>query len=66
MTSVGHELPKEMARVRELIPLYDAVPMGFIAAGMMRAALDEAAVALAEGDIIRILRVYEELKEFKE
>ncbi|WP_275265942.1 hypothetical protein [Sphingomonas solaris] len=40
--------------------------MGFIAAAMMRAALDEAAVALASGDIIGIIRSYETLKGFKE
>ena len=49
--TLGDALPREMARVRELIPLYDAVPMGYLAAGMMRQSLDVAARALAEGDV---------------
>lgn len=65
MSSVGSEMPKEMARVRELIPLYESFPMGFIAAGLMRAALDRAAEALATGDIVAIIRSYEELKGFE-
>jgi hypothetical protein len=67
MSSVGNELPKEMARVRDvLLPVYDALPggTGAPAAFLMRRALDEAAVALAEGDVIRVLRAYESLKGF--
>lgn len=62
--SLGTALPAEMARVREIIPIYDSVPMGFIAASMMRADLDRAAKALAEGDVIEMLRVYESLKGY--
>lgn len=40
MSSIGEELPKEMARVRELLPLYDAVPTGIFAATMMRDGID--------------------------
>lgn len=65
MTSVGEDLPKQMARVRdELLLVYDAIPAGSIAAAIMRAALDEAADALAAGDIVRIVRVYAQLKGF--
>jgi len=65
MSSVGEEMPKEMARVREMLPIYDSIPMGLIAAGLMRAALDRAAVALAQGDVVAIIRSYAELKDFK-
>jgi hypothetical protein len=59
-------LPKEMARVRdELLPVYDALPdgVGRFAATMIRADLDRATKALAEGDVVEMLRVYETLKE---
>ncbi len=66
MTSVGEQLPIEMARVRDkLLPIYDAIPTGIFAATQMRLWLDEAAKALAQGEIIRILRAYEELKGFE-
>lgn len=64
MSSIGEELPKEMARVRELLPLYDSIPTGVFAATMMRNDLDSAAKALAEGNIIEIIRVYESLKGY--
>ena len=66
MASLGTELPKEMARVRdELLPLYDAIPTGIFAATLMRAELDRATRALAEGDIVTMIRSYEALKDFK-
>ena len=60
--TLGDALPREMARVRELLPLYDAIPTGVFAATMMRADLDAAAKALSYGDVIEMLRVYESLK----
>jgi len=69
MSSVGLELPKEMARVRDkLLPLYDGLPgnVGVFAATMMRQELDRATRALAEGDAIQCIRSYEALKGFKE
>lgn len=66
MTSVGEQLPIEMARVRDkLLPIYDEIPTGIFAATQMRWWLDEAAKALAEGDIVRILVAYEQLKGFE-
>lgn len=62
--TLGTELPKEMARVRELLPLYDAIPTGVFAATMMRADLDRAAKALAESDVVEMLRVYESLRGY--
>lgn len=66
MPSVGTELPKEMARVRGLLPIYDGLPnnAGVFAATMMRADLDKAAIALSEGNIVEIIRVYESLKGY--
>ncbi len=63
--SIGTELPKEMARVRDLLPLYDAIPTGIFAATIMRHELDKAARALAEGDLPAMIQSYVALKGFK-
>ncbi|MBP7336907.1 hypothetical protein [Niveispirillum sp.] len=66
--SLGDALPREIARVRDLIPLYQDLPhnAGAIAIAMMRQDLDTAARALASGDVVAMIRVYESLKGFKE
>ena len=65
MSSLGEELPKEMARVQDLLPIYDAIPTGVFAATLMRDALKRAAVVIMSGDVVEMIRVYEELKGFK-
>lgn len=63
--TLGTALPKEMARVRdEVLPVYLDFPTGIFAATMMRASLDAAAKALAEGDVIAMIRVYQDLKGY--
>jgi hypothetical protein len=64
MVTVDEELPKEMARVRELLPIYDAIPTGVFAATMMRADLDAAAKAMAEGDLAAMILRYHRLKDY--
>jgi hypothetical protein len=66
MSSLGAELPKEMARVRdEVMPSYLEIGKpGAVALAMMRADLDRATKALAEGDVITMLRAYEALKGY--
>lgn len=67
--TLGDALPREMARVRdEVLPMYlqlrgmrNIIVEPQIA--MMRADLDAAAKALAEGDVVEMLRVYHSLKE---
>jgi len=55
-----------MARVREnVLPYYDEIPTGHFAATMMRRDLDEAARALAEGDVVAMIRSYKTLKEYE-
>ncbi len=63
--TLADALPREMARVRdELIPAYQSIgPAGAFGIMMLRASLDGAAKALASGDVIEILRSYNELKE---
>lgn len=64
--SLGTALPREMARVRdEVLPVFVEIGIsGAPAAAMMRADLDAAAKALAEGDVVEMIRVYESLKGF--
>ena len=61
--TLGDALPREMARVRDkLLPAYDSIEGGRIAAALMRRDLDAAAKALAEGDVVAMIRAYESLK----
>lgn len=55
-----------MTRVRdEVMPAYITIgPAGHLALTLMRVELDRATKALAEGDIIGMLRAYESLKGF--
>lgn len=65
--TLGEALPWQMTRVRdEVIPLYLSVgPGGAIAVQLMRADLDEAQRAMAEGDTIAMLRVYKSLEYWR-
>lgn len=67
MSSIGEDLPKEMARVRdEVLPVYVSVgPPGLFAATMMRRDLDLAAKAMIEGDTVGMLCAYESLKGYE-
>lgn len=66
MSTLGDELPREMDRVRDqVMPAYLAVgPAGAFALAMMRASLDEATKAIAEGDVVKMLEAYESLKGY--
>ena len=62
--TLADALPREMARIRDVvIPEYDAIPGGALAAAMMRQDLDRAARAMAEGDVVVMLAVYQEIKQ---
>ncbi len=67
--TLGDALPREMARVRdEVLPMYlqlQNTPGVEVrpAIAMMRHDLDRAAKALAEGDVVAMLEVYQSLKE---
>lgn len=68
MASLGEELPKEMARVRDvLMPQYLAIgPAGQFALTLMRAELDRATKAMADGNVVAMRRSYEALKDFND
>ena len=66
--TLGDALPREMARVRDqVMPTYLALqntPGVWVepALMMMRHSLDAAAKAMAEGDVVAMLRAHEDLK----
>lgn len=63
--TLAEALPLEMARVRdELIPAYQSIgAAGSFGLHMLRLSLDNAAKAMAKGDVVEMLRAYQELKE---
>lgn len=65
--TLGDELPKQMARVRdELIPAYlECGVGGSFAVALMRADLDAAAKAMVEGDVVEMLRACQKLKDWQ-
>lgn len=64
--TLGDALPREMRRVRDnVLPVYLSLgPPGMFAATMMRTDLDAAAVALAEQDTVKMLHLYQRLKDY--
>ena len=62
--TVGSEFPVEQARVRELIATYRALPgnVGVLGAAILEEVLRKADQAAMSGDIVAILRSYEEMK----
>lgn len=67
METLGDALPKEMARIRDVVmPCYrDIGPAGGFALALMKADLDRAAQAMAEGDLPAMISAYESLKSYK-
>lgn len=66
--TLGEALPREMARVTELIVQYQHPALkgtGQFAIAMMKADLAKAATALAEGDLIGMMFAYNMLSEYK-
>jgi len=65
MSSVGEEIQVEIKRVRDVvIPQYEEIgDAGKFAIIMMKQTLDEATKALAEGNVVSILRAYQNLKD---
>ena len=66
MENLAEALPKEQQRVREMLPLYDAIPAGVYAATMMRESLARAEQAAASGDVIAMIAAYKDLAKYSE
>ena len=66
MVSLAESLPKEQARVREVLALYKSIgPAGIIGAAMIEQDLAAADRAAASGDIVAMVRAYETLKQIE-
>lgn len=54
-------------RLRGILPGYDRLPdgTGLFGATMIRRAIGEGEEAIASGDLVRMVRAYKELMEFK-
>lgn len=65
--TLGDALPAEMARVRdEIMPVYQSLGReGMPALLLIRRALDVAAKAMAEGDVVAMIAAYQDLKGFE-
>lgn len=66
-TTVGADFPNQQARVRKLIEDYRSLSdnAGAFGALMMEQALQRADAAMASGDVVEILRAYQEMAECK-
>lgn len=63
MTSVGEDFPREQQRCRELLGIYEGLgSQGAFGALVIRDALSKAEQAMASGDVVAIVRSYEELR----
>jgi hypothetical protein len=61
--SLAEALPREQARVREVLSHYKALgSVGMFGAAFIEADLREADAAVMSGDVVRMIRAYEKLK----
>lgn len=64
--TVGDAYPREQARVRELLTVYRGLgPVGRFGALMLEGVLERADRAAISGDLVAVLRSFEELKGCK-
>lgn len=63
MITLIEGLLQEQQRVRELVKIYDNIPQGAYGAAMLREALNRAEQAVANEDVVAILKSYKELKD---
>jgi hypothetical protein len=65
--SLGELLPKEQARVREVLGHYKEIgPVGRFGAYMIEKELQAADKAIMSGDVVEMLKAYKALKEIKD
>ena len=66
MASLGEEFPKQQARVRTILGHFrDIGPPGMFGAAMIEQVLQRADQAASGGDVIAMLRSFEEMKEIE-
>jgi DNA polymerase III delta prime subunit len=65
MANVIEAIQSECNRLRErVLPEYDKIPAGALAATMMRQSIKEAEAAIASGDVIACVRSLQDLREY--
>ena len=65
METLADALPKEQERVRELIPIYESTgSAGAFALAMIKNSLREAEIAAASGDVVAMMRAFEDLRSY--
>ena len=66
MTTLAEQMPKEQARVREILGIYKEIgPAGSFAAYHIEQTLRAADEAVMSGDLVAMIRAYKDLKEVK-
>ena len=66
MESLGEALPKEQARVREILGHYKEIgPAGNFGVIMIEQSLRKADQAVVSGDVIAMIKVFKELNEIQ-
>lgn len=64
--SLGEALPKEQARVREILGFYKEIgPAGAFGAAMIEQDLRRADEAVISGDLVAMIQAYNTLREIK-
>jgi len=58
-------MQEEMNRCCELLKLYEQTPTGVFGATMIKQGISNAEKAIASGDVIEMLKSYEDLKGFE-
>lgn len=64
--TLGDDFPREQARVREVLGYFKAIgPAGAFGAAMIEDVLRRADQAAISGDVVAMIRVYQEIKEIE-
>ena len=58
-------IQQESDRVRTIIAEYEKIPAGGLAAELMKVTIKQSEIAVAMGDTIAMISMYEELKGFE-
>ena len=66
MRTLGDAYPEEQARCRELLVAYRKIgPPGLFAATMLEELLGRADRAAIDGDIVKMIQLFHEMRDFK-
>lgn len=65
--TLGKAIPREQARVREVLGHYKEIgPAGAFGAAMIEASLRNADQAVISGDLVAMIKAYEDLKKIED